>query len=43
MSLTLVFVAGGAGVSAPNDFFELLQGEFDMLYEEGQNGAPKMM
>lgn len=39
----LVFVAQGAGVSKPDDWFELLRAEFDQLYEEGQAGAPKMM
>lgn len=38
-----VFVAGGAGVSAPDDWFELLKGEFEQLYAEGEAGAPKMM
>jgi hypothetical protein len=33
----------GAGVSKPDDWFEMLKAEFDQLYEEGQNGAPKMM
>ncbi|WVQ83403.1 hypothetical protein IAT38_005544 [Cryptococcus sp. DSM 104549] len=37
------FVSQGAGVSAPEDWFELLQGEFDQLYEEGIAGQPKMM
>lgn len=38
-----VFVKGGTGVSSPEDFFELLKGEFDQLYEEGVAGAPRMM
>ncbi|KAK4687076.1 hypothetical protein P7C73_g3035, partial [Tremellales sp. Uapishka_1] len=37
------FVAQGAGVSAPDDWFELLKGEFDQLYAEGEAGTPKMM
>lgn len=41
--LILVFVASGAGVSKPDDWFELLKAEFDQLYSEGQNGTPKMM
>lgn len=36
-------VAGGAGVAAPNDWYELLQADFDFLYEEGKEGSPKMM
>jgi hypothetical protein len=30
-------------VAAPEDFFELLKGEFDQLYAEGVAGRPKMM
>ena len=37
------FVKGGTGVSSPNDFFELLRGEFDQMYEEGQAGTPRVM
>ncbi|OXB38058.1 hypothetical protein LQV05_005949 [Cryptococcus neoformans] len=37
------FVAAGAGVSAPNDWFEMLKAEFDALYAEGQAGQAKMM
>ncbi|ORY32010.1 hypothetical protein BCR39DRAFT_525191 [Naematelia encephala] len=37
------FVASGAGVSAPDDWFEMLKAEFDQLYAEGEAGAPKMM
>ncbi|WWD16904.1 hypothetical protein CI109_101336 [Kwoniella shandongensis] len=37
------FVAGGTGVSSPDDWFELLKGEFDQLYAEGAEGQPKMM
>jgi hypothetical protein len=43
MADTTVFVAQGAGVSKPDDWFELLKGEFDQLYAEGEAGAPKMM
>ena len=43
VTMHLVFQAKGAGVSKPNDWFEMLKGEFDYLYEEGQNGSPKMM
>jgi hypothetical protein len=39
----VVFVAQGPGVSKPDDWFDLLKSEFDQLYEEGQNGTPKMM
>ncbi|EIW66227.1 hypothetical protein M231_02991 [Tremella mesenterica] len=37
------YVSGGAGVSAPDDWFELMKGEFDQLYSEGVAGHPKMM
>ncbi|KAM0752933.1 glycoside hydrolase/deacetylase [Meredithblackwellia eburnea MCA 4105] len=36
-------VSQGAGTGAPNEWFELLQADFDYLYEEGKNGSPKMM
>ena len=36
-------MAAGAGVSKPDDWFELLKGEFDQLYAEGEAGHPKMM
>ncbi|WVQ63905.1 uncharacterized protein L199_002061 [Kwoniella botswanensis] len=39
----LFFVAGGAGVSAPDDWFEMLKAEFDALYAEGGRGSAKMM
>lgn len=37
------FVAQGAGVSKPDDWFNMLKAEFDQLHEEGKAGAPKMM
>lgn len=36
-------VANGAGVSASQDWFDLLKGDFDYLYEEGRQGHPKLM
>ena len=31
------------GFSAPNDFFDHIKSAFDVLYEEGEQGMPKMM
>jgi peptidoglycan/xylan/chitin deacetylase (PgdA/CDA1 family) len=31
------------GFTAPDAFFEYLKNAFDVLYQEGKEGAPKMM
>ena len=31
------------GFSSPNAFFDYLKNAFDVLYEEGMDGSPKMM
>lgn len=31
------------GFSAPSDFFDHIKSAFDVLYEEGEEGMPKMM
>ena len=43
MLIDAVFVAQGAGVSKPDDWYEMLKAEYDQLRAEGQAGAPKMM
>lgn len=37
------FHVAGSGFADPDGFFAHLKNSFDVLYEEGQNGMPKMM
>ncbi|GAA5828301.1 hypothetical protein JCM11251_006185 [Rhodosporidiobolus azoricus] len=37
------FTHSGSGWSSPKDFYEYLKDSFDYLYEEGEQGAPKML
>ncbi|KAI5479961.1 hypothetical protein MNV49_002251 [Pseudohyphozyma bogoriensis] len=37
------FLCKGNGVAASADWYDLLKGDFDVLYQEGVEGQPKMM